>query len=167
MSTTELIFNNTKFYPMNENTDGSISFNGQTYEIGNQGSDVFNLNEEADATEGKYDFFIASSTKLISDSTPTVNDLINKGEKIRLLILGVNDHGDDGGVVIRLDVSQTIDLSKPDSNGHFNFSWADGGTSIYAYCWLSNGNFFLTSDLLNKYAKYQFWYLQIYYSDAS
>ena len=59
MSTTELIFNNTKFYPMNENTDGSISFNGQTYEIGNQGSEIFNLNEEADATEGKYDFFIA------------------------------------------------------------------------------------------------------------
>lgn len=167
MSTTELIFNNTKFYPMNENTDGSISFNGQTYEIGNQGSEIFNLNEEADATEGKYDFFIASSTKLISDSTPTVNDLINKGEKIRLLILGVNDHGDDGGVVIRLDVSQTIDLSKPDSNGHFNFSWADADIATHTYCWLSNGNFLVTSDDLNTVANYKNWFLQIYYSDAS
>lgn len=167
MSTTELIFNNTKFYPMNENTDGSISFNGQTYEIGNQGSDVFDFYSHPEATKGKYDFFIASSTKLISDSTPTINDLINKGEKIRLVIVGENYDDKNEINYIAILVSQTIDLSKPDSNGHFNFSWADGDTSVYAYCWLSNGNFLVTSDSLNEYANYQFLYLQIYYSDAS
>lgn len=159
MSTTELIFNNTKFYPMNENTDGSISFNGQTYEIGDLGSSLYNVQKQIEAIKGKHEYYfsIALSTPLTSDPTPTVNDLTNKGEKIRLAIIGTTNDGS-----IEILVSRTIDLSKPDSNGHFNFNWSDYD-STYAYCWLSNGNFLLMSDGID-YGEYQNWFLQIYYA---
>lgn len=159
-----------EFYPMNKNADGSISFNGQTYVIGNKLYCDFVPSFYPEQGTGRKFLYTNLSNKLNSDSSLTVQGLIDKGEKIRLVCI-------IGSSVL---ASGIVDLSKPDSKGHFNFQWADGSTSTNTYCcassniiWADNGGsctdvFSVWSDAFDKLAHPSYdSILEIFYSDAS
>lgn len=150
-----------EFYPMNENADGSISFNGQTYAIGNKASSfVCRFGDDS----GYYVSF-GLNQKLGSDSGLTVKDLIDKKEKIRLILV-FNNKPTSSNVVL---ASGIVDLSKPDSNGHFNFQWINGATSTNTYCCSNSGKFNTYSDALGayRYSDYDAGNMTILYSDGS
>lgn len=150
-----------KFYPMNENADGSISFNGQTYAIGNKASS-FVCNFKIDSG---YHVSFDLNQKLGSDSGLTVKDLIDKREKIRLILIFRNKPTYSNFAL----ASGIVDLSKPDSNGHFNFQWINGATSTNTYCCSDSGQFITYSDALGAYSSsdYDAGNMTILYSDGS
>lgn len=160
----------TEFYSISENnTDGSISFNGQTYEWKTKTSGSFACTYDSgfgsDTTP--YGVSVDLNQSLSSDSALTLKDLINKKEKIRLTVVfhNTSDSSDSS-----LD-SGIIDLSKPDSNGHFNFQWIDGSTSTNTYCYSDSiANKFRTcSDAISAYSSsnYDSGHMTIIYPDES
>lgn len=156
-----LALGGTEFYSMNENADGSISFNGQTYAIGNKVSSfacTFNISP---AYNVRFDL----NQKLGSDSDLTVKDLIDKGKKIRLILI-FRHNSDFSNFAL---ASGIVDLSKPDSNGHFNFQWINGATSTNTYCCSDSGQFITYSDALAAYSSsdYDGGNMTILYSDGS
>ena len=120
----------TEFYSIGENADGSISFNGHTYEVKIKTSDSFTCTWSGISGTTPASVGVDPSQSLSSGSALTLKDLINKKEKIRLTVV-FHDNSDSSDS--SLD-SGIIDLSKPDSNGHFNFQWLNGATSTNTYC---------------------------------
>ena len=149
-----------EFYPMNEN----------------KASNLIACSYAVENTTGKHFYSIALSQKLRDDSTITIKDLIDKGERIRL-ILTVSNGEDNFYDFSKLLVSNTVDLSKPDSNGHFNFQWADNNVSTNTYCCSTssiittggpqNNVFTIWSDALNDFNHDYTIKIEILYSDAS
>ena len=140
----------TEFYSIGEHADGSISFNGHTYEWKTKTSDSFTCNWGASSDTTPYSVSVSLNQMLSSGSALTVKDLINKRGKIRLtLTFHSNNDSSDSSLV-----SGIIDLSKPDSNGHFNFQWLNGATSTNTYCYSdSSANKFKTySDAISGYS---------------
>lgn len=154
----------TEFYSIAENADGSISFNGEFYFLFNKTSNSFQCTWSAGTPNS---VSVDPSQSLSSDSDLTLKDLINKGKKIRLTVMFHNSAGNYDSSV----VSGVIDLSKPDSNGHFNFQWLKGATSTNTYCsFNSNANKFSTySDAFSAYSStdYDTGHMTIIYSDES
>lgn len=107
--------------------------------------------------------------RLSPDSTLTLGDLRDKGEKIRLI---VSFHKDNWDPVSSLN-SGTIDFSKPDSKGHFNFKFqgVNNFPVIDAYCFFSpsDNKFEVYSDAFNAYSgsDYDPGNIQVLYSDWS
>ena len=98
-----------------------------------------------------YRVSVSQDQPLNPGSAFTLRDLRDKGEKIRLIVTFRNKYDDSAS---SLD-SGTIDLSKPDSNGHFNFTFQgvnnDASTndaSTNAYCSFdpSDSRFIVYSD---------------------
>lgn len=152
----------TEFYSIDKNSDGSISVNGNTYELKWKLSNSFACSWGVDPP---YHVSISLNQKLSSGSDLTVKDLIDKGEQIRLTLTFHNmqtnhDSSLDSGI---------IDFSKPDSNGHFNFQWVEGTTSTNTYCCSDSGQFITYSDALEAYSSnyYNAGHIVIGYTDAS
>ena len=157
----------TEFYSIGENADGSISFNGYTYELKVKTSDSFTCTWGAISGTTPNSVSVDLNQSLSSGSALTLKDLINKGEKIKLtLTFHDNSSGYDSSLV-----SGIIDLSKPDSNGHFNFQWLNGATSTNTYCsFNSSANKFSTySDAFGSYSSsdYDSGHMTIIYPDES
>lgn len=149
-----------EFYPMNENADGSISFNGQAYAVGNKASSFvcsFDIHPS-------YNVSFGLNQKLGSDAALTVKDLIDKGKKIRLILSFLHVSASSYFAL----TSGIVDLSKPDSNGHFNFQWVNGATSTNTYCCSDSDQFRTYSDALGAYSSsnYDAGTMTILYSDG-
>lgn len=119
-----------------------------------------------------YSVSVDLDTRLSPDSTLTLRDLIHKGEKIRLI---VTFHGHNWDPAYSFN-SGMIDLSKPDSNGHFNFKFQGvNNTSVNnisvidAYCSsnLSDNKFEVYCDAFSAYSSldYDSGNMQVLYSD--
>lgn len=120
-----------EFYSIDENADGSITYKGYTYEWkATKKSDSFQCEYNWDTATTPYSVSVDSSQRLSSDSILTVKDLINKGKIIKLIVTS-DDTSNNTSSSLN---SGIIDLSKPDSKGHFNFQWANNDTSKNAYC---------------------------------
>ena len=151
----------------NTNADGSISFNGYTYELKMKTSDSFLCTWRGISGTTPASVGVDPSQSLSSGLPLTLQDLINKKEKIRLTVVfhDNSDYSDSS-----LD-SGIIDLSKPDSNGHFNFQWLKGATSTNTYCsFNSSANKFSTySDAFRAYtsSNYDPGHMTISYPDES
>lgn len=154
-----------EFYPMNENADGSISFNGQTYAIGNKVSSLFMCRFYTNSGTVPCNVGFELNQKLGSDSALTVKDLIDKRKKIRLILSFLHKPTSSYFTL----ASGIVDLSKPDSNGHFNFQWVNGATSTNTYCCSDSDLFRTYSDALGAYSSsyYDAGNMTILYSDGS
>lgn len=120
-------------------------------------------------SESPYRVSVDLDTRLSPDSTLTLGDLRDKGEKIRLI---VSFHKNNWDPVSSLN-SGTIDLSKPDSHGNFNFDF-QGANKISltaAYCSFDPGDnkFEVYSDAFSVYSDsdYDPGNMQVLYSDWS
>lgn len=155
----------TEFYSIGEHADGSISFNGHTYERKTKTSDSFECTYSSGDGTTPYSVSVSLNQSLSSGSALTIKDLINKGEKIKLI---VTFNGNDSTPNFSLD-SGMIDLSKPDSNGHFNFQWLNGATSTNTYCCSDSSTFTVYSDAISAYsgANYDSGHMTIIYPDES
>lgn len=96
-----------------------------------------------------YGVDVSLSQQLASNSTLTIKDLIDKGEKIRLILTFYNTSYKS---YVSL-ASGIVDLSKPDSNGHFNFQWRNWTTPTNTYCCSisSTSKFTIYSSAINTY----------------
>jgi hypothetical protein len=96
-----------------------------------------------------YGVDVSLSQQLASTSTLTIKDLIDKGEKIRLILTFYNTSYKSYFSL----ASGIVDLSKPDSNGHFNFQWRNGATQTNTYCCSvsSTSKFTIYSSTINTY----------------
>lgn len=120
-----------------------------------------------------YGVNVGLDKSLSPDSKLTLRDLIHKGEKIRLI---VTFHGRNWDPAYSFN-SGTIDLSKPDSNGHFNFKFqgANKISVIDAYCsfdrslYPDDSTFEVYSDAFSVYSDsdYDSGNMQVLYSDWS
>lgn len=157
-----LAIGSAEFCQMNENADGSVSFNGQTYAIGNKVSSLFRCYFNSDAG---FSVGIDLTQKLGSDSALTAKDLIDKGEKIRLTVNFFNKQTSSYSSL----TSGIVDLSRPDSDGHFNFQWINRSNSTRTYCCSASDQFRAYSAALDDYSStdYDAGTMIIIYSDES
>lgn len=141
------------------------------YAIG--GNEFYSLDKFKVSVSIMCDFFsnfypnqvsIRQDQPLSPGSAFTLKYLRDKGEKIKL-ILTFNNHNDGTASVLE---SGTIDLSKPDSNGHFNIKWANNDTSTNSYCYFHPKyiDFIVYSDAFSLYSLGNYTcYMQILYLD--
>ena len=143
-----LALGNNEFYSMTENGDDSISFKGHTF-IWKPKASSSPLMCFLDSSTTPYRVHTDLSNKLKDYSSLTVKDLINKGEMIELTVTFDNTSAGTSYI----SNSGIIDLSKPDSKGHFNFRWIDRKISSNTYCYPDSGanTFSVYSDLFSTF----------------
>lgn len=116
-----------------------------------------------------YSVSVPLNESLSPDSTLTLRDLIHKGEKIRLI---VTFHPYYWGPMSSFN-SGTIDLSKPDSHGNFNFDFQGANkislTAAYCSSNPSDNKFEVYSDAFSVYSDtdHDGCFMQVLYSDWS
>lgn len=140
-----------EFYSIDEHADGTITYNGHTYIWKPKASsDSLTCTFHSYTTSNPYSVSTALNQKLSDNSALTLKDLIDKGEKIRLTVTFRNN---SNGPSYSLS-SGLIDLSKPDSKGHFNFQWIDYNNSSNTYCYPDSGAnmFSVYSDAIGAYS---------------
>ncbi|WFD52915.1 CS domain-containing protein [Lactobacillus phage CV244] len=109
-----------------------------------------------------YSVSVSLDQPLSPGSAFTLRDLRDKGEKIRLIVTFHNTNDRTAAVLLESD---TIDLSKPDSNGNFNFNF-QGGNTYYSFD-SSDSKFRVYSDAFSMYSgsDYDSGYMQVLYLD--
>lgn len=120
-----------------------------------------------------YSVSVDLDTRLSPDSTLTLRDLIHKGEKIRLIVTLITNRWDPASSFN----SDTIDLSKPDSHGNFNFNFqgANKSSLTSSYCSFDrsldsdDNKFVVHSYAFSVYSgsNYDGSFMQVLYSDWS
>ena len=138
------------------------------YSIGEhaKASSMLSCDFHSSSDPTSYSVSVDLSQSLSSDSVLTVKDLIDKGEKIRLILSFYNKSNPPSSSSL---ASGIVDLSKPDSNSHFNFHWIDGATSTNTYCCSDSSTFTVYSDAIGAYfsGDYDTGHMTILYSDES